>query len=95
MEIIKKKRLPMQIQLTYTNPDGERYLQVVNDHRELTDNRADLLNDTNFALFAASTLQKASKFIKEGKLGEAEAEIKRFRSLVDEVFSKKEKKEDL
>jgi hypothetical protein len=33
IEIIKQKRLPMQVQLTYTNDEGARYLQVVNDHR--------------------------------------------------------------
>jgi len=33
LDIIKRKRLPMQVQLTYTNPNGEKYLQVVNDHR--------------------------------------------------------------
>lgn len=55
----------MQVQLTYTNPNGERYLQVVNDHRELTLNTNDLLNDTNFPLFAASTLQKVSQLIKD------------------------------
>ena len=65
MEIIKKKRLPMQVQLTYTNPDGEKYLQVVNDHRELTLDRTEVLGSTDFPLFSVAMLQKISKFIKE------------------------------
>ena len=72
----------MQVQLTYQNPNGAQYLQVVNDHRELTLNAADVFNDTNFALFSSSSLQKISRLIKEGKFEEAEREIKRFKSLV-------------
>lgn len=72
MEIIKQKRLPMQVQLTYTNDEGARYLQVVNDHRELTLNANDVFNDTDFALFSTSTLQKTSKLIKDLQFTEAE-----------------------
>lgn len=62
----------MQVQLTYRNPNGAQFLQVVNDHRELTLNAADVFNDTNFALFSSSALQKTSKLIKEEKFEEAE-----------------------
>jgi len=72
MDIIKQKRLPMQVQLTYTNDEGARYLQVVNDHRELTLNANDVFNDTDFALFSTSSLQKISKLIKDEKFSEAE-----------------------
>lgn len=95
MDIIKRKRLPMQIQLTYTNPEGEKYLQIVNDHRELTLDKNEMLSATDFGLFSASTLQRVSRMIKDENFGQAEAEIRRFRSMVDEVFSKKEKKADL
>lgn len=83
MNILKRKRLPMQVQLTYTNPDGERYIQVINDYREVTEDRNQLLSETNFSLFSSSTLQKVSKLIKEENFTAAEAEISRFRSLVN------------
>ena len=89
MDIIKQKRLPMQVQLTYTNEEGARYLQVVNDHRELTLNANDVFNNTDFPLFSTSSLQKISKLIKDEKFSEAEAQIRRFNSLLKEVFSKK------
>jgi hypothetical protein len=73
MDIIKQKRLPMQVQLTYTNEEGARYLQVVNDHRELTLNANDVFNNTDFPLFSTSSLQKISKLIKDEKFSEAEA----------------------
>jgi len=72
MDIIKQKRLPMQVQLSYTNDEGARYLQVVNDHRELTLNANDVFNDTDFALFSTSSLQKIIKVIKDEKFSEAE-----------------------
>lgn len=40
-------------------------------------------------------LQKVSRLIKEEKFTQASTEIKRYRSLVDEVFAKKETKKDL
>jgi hypothetical protein len=61
----------------------------------LTLDQAAVLNDTNYALFSASMLQKISKLIKEEKFDLADIEIKRYRSLVDEIFSKKEAKKDL
>ena len=90
LDIIKRKRLPMQVHLTYINPDGQKYLQVVNDHRELTLDHAAVFNDTNYSLFSVSMLQKTSRLIKDAEFTRAEAEIKRYRSLVEEVFSKKE-----
>lgn len=49
----------------------------------------------NFGLFAASVIQKVSKFIREAKYVEAEEEIKKYRSLVQEVFIKSETKEKI
>jgi hypothetical protein len=49
----------------------------------------------NFGLFAASVLQKVSKFIREAKYVEAEEEIKKYISLVQEVFIKSETKEKI
>ena len=71
MQIIKRKRLPMQVQLSYTNPDGECYLQVVNDHRELTLDAAAVFGDTNYTLFSIAMLQKISKLIKEDNFSQA------------------------
>ena len=65
--------LPMQVQLTYINPSGEKFIQVINDYREVTQDRNQLLSETNFSLFSSSTLQKVSKLIKEDSLAEAEA----------------------
>jgi hypothetical protein len=73
LNILSRKRLPMQVQLTYTNPSGEKFIQVINDYREVTQDRNQLLSETNFSLFSSSTLQKVSKLIKEDSLAEAEA----------------------
>ena len=59
---------------------------MVNDHREFTQDRDIVLGDTSFALFAGSMLQKVSKLIKEEKFDQAETEIKRYKSMVSEVF---------
>ena len=83
MDIIKQKRLPIQVQLTYTNPNGEVFLQIVNDHRIPTQDESVVFGDTNYALFATSMLQKISRLIKEEKFTQAATEIKRYRSLVD------------
>ena len=63
----------MQVQLTYTNPDGEKYLQVMNDHRELTLDQTAVLGSTDFPLFSVSMLQKISKLIKEEKFTDAQS----------------------
>lgn len=54
----------MQVQLTYTNPNGSKYLQVITDYRQFTFNKDDLTKELNFGLFSASQLQKISAFIK-------------------------------
>ncbi len=73
LNILSRKRLPMQVQLTCINPSGEKFIQVINDYREVTQDRNQLLSETNFSLFSSSTLQKVSKLIKEDSLTEAEA----------------------
>ena len=55
----------MQVQLTYIGRDGSKFLQVVTDWRELTQDEKAMYDGANFALFAASTLQRASKKIKD------------------------------
>jgi hypothetical protein len=58
----------MQIQLTYTGRNGWRYLQVVTDWREITDNPNEIYLDANFSLFATSVLQCVSSKMKDGNL---------------------------
>lgn len=54
----------MQVQLTYTSPSGNKYLQVISDFRILSENEEEIMKDMNFGLFAASNLQKISALIK-------------------------------
>lgn len=54
----------MQIQLTYTGRNNWKYLQIVTDWRELTENLNDIYEGANFSLFAASVLQRASAKIR-------------------------------
>jgi len=49
----------------------------------------------NFGLYAASALQKISKKIKEEHFDEAKDEVRRYNSLVKEVFSKSESQKEL
>ncbi len=64
IDLFKCKRVPMQVQLSYTGRDGSKYLQIITDWRELTQNKDDIYNAANFGLFAASVLQNASINIK-------------------------------
>lgn len=79
----------MQVQLTYTSPSGDKYLQVITDFRILSENQAEIMKDMNFGLFAASNLQKISALIKEESFEAADTEIKSYQRIVEEVFSKK------
>lgn len=54
----------MQVQLSYTTPNGVKYLQVITDYRQLSENKEDIFKEMNFGLFSASTLQKVSGLIK-------------------------------
>lgn len=56
----------MQIQLTYTGRNNWKYLQIVTDWRELTENLNDIYEGANFSLFAASVLQRTSSKIRDG-----------------------------
>ena len=71
-ESFANKKVPMQIQLTYTTPSGAKYLQVITDYRILSENKEDLFEEINFALFAASKLQKLSSLIRDERFEEAE-----------------------
>jgi uncharacterized membrane protein len=64
-DLYNQKNLPMQVQLSYTGLNGNRYLQVFTDWREMTTDEAALFEDANFGVFGASILQKASKHIKD------------------------------
>jgi hypothetical protein len=61
----------MQVQISYTGLNGNRYLQVFTDWREMTEDESVLFEDANFGLFAASILQKVSKSIKDENFDEA------------------------
>jgi hypothetical protein len=89
------KKALMQVQLTYTSPSGAKYLQVITDYRDLSENKEDVLKEMNFGLFAASTLQRISTLIKNGNFEEAAQQIKNYDKMVEEVFSKKEDKKQL
>lgn len=67
LDLYREKNLPMQVQLTYTGLNGNRYLQVITDWREMTTDEAALFEDANFGVFAASILQKVSKYITDGQ----------------------------
>lgn len=79
----------MQVQLTYVSPTGAKYLQVITDYRELSENKEDVLAGMNFGLFAASTLQRISSLIRDSSFNEAAAQIAAYHRTVEEVFSKK------
>lgn len=62
--MFNKPRVPMQIELAYTGRDGSRFLQVVTDWRELTQDQKAMFDGASFATFAAGILQSASKSIR-------------------------------
>ena len=70
-EMMAQKRAYMQVQLSYTNPQGSQYTQVITDYRDLSENKEDLMKEMNFGLFAASSLQRISKMVKEERFDEA------------------------
>jgi hypothetical protein len=78
----------MQIQLTYVGRNGNKYKQIITDWRELTEDEKAVFDDANFAMFAASVLQRASAKIKTQDFSEAEKVIKGYWSIVNEKFSK-------
>jgi|JI6StandDraft_1071083.scaffolds.fasta_scaffold01508_23 hypothetical protein len=87
-ELYNRKNLPMQVELSYTSPNGNRYMQVFTDWREMTEDESALFEDANFGLFAASILQKVSKSIKDEHFEEAEKLIEKYRKLCELKFSK-------
>jgi hypothetical protein len=36
LDLFNQKRVPMQVQLTYVGRNGDKYMQVITDWRELT-----------------------------------------------------------
>ena len=64
IDLYKKAKVPMQVQLEYTGRKGEQYLQIITDWRELVEDENDVYEGANFGLFAASVLQRASQKVK-------------------------------
>ena len=85
----------MQIQLFYTGRDGSKFMQVITDWRELTNDAKAIYDGANFGLFAASVLQRASRKIKDQEFKDAQAIINGYWSICKETFSKTESKEEL
>lgn len=81
-ELLNRPKALMQVQLSYTNPSGSKYIQVITDYRLLSNNEDDLLKQLNFRLFAASTLQKVSNLIKTEDFVRADEEIKKYSKIV-------------
>lgn len=42
-ELLNRPKALMQVQLSYTNPSGSKYIQVITDYRLLSNNEDDLL----------------------------------------------------
>lgn len=54
----------MQVHLTYLARNGNKYMQVITDWRQGTEDEKEIYEGANFGLFAASILQRASAKIK-------------------------------
>lgn len=65
-QMFKCTRLPIQIQISYTGRDSNRYLQVFTDWREVTDNVKEIIAATDFKVFSAGMLQHISPMIQQG-----------------------------
>ena len=55
----------MQIQVNYNSKNGNKYLQIYTDWRQIVANADELFEDANLGVFAANTLQKVSTAIKD------------------------------
>ena len=86
LDLYKRTKLPMQIQLDYINQKGDRYLQIVTDWRLIADSIDEIYDDANFGLFAASILQSASEKIRSENFKFAESILSGYWSLLKEKF---------
>ena len=92
MQLFKRPKVPMQIQMSYTGRNGGKYMQVITDWRLLTEDKTLLYEGMNFGLFSASTLQNVSNLIRAEKFEEAQKVIFNYYANVEKRFIKSEKK---
>lgn len=88
--LFKSTRLPIQLQLTYTGSNSNRYLQVFTDWREVTENEDELVESADFGVLAASIRQLVSRKIRDGEFEAAKLAIQRFDKLCANNFGKVE-----
>lgn len=90
LTLFEKDEVPMQMQLNYTARDGSKFIQVITENHKLARDKKEMFNDVNFAFFATSTLQRASRMIKDLNFEEAKNILQGYKSSIKTKFGKSE-----
>merc|ERR1711924_571873 len=68
-------KVPFQLQLRYTRPDGEEVLQVLTRRPALQTNRGDVEADINGTCIALSGIHRAARLAQQGEYRPARCEL--------------------
>ena len=85
------KNLIFQIEVTYRNKAGGKYIRVITKNMEVSDNKEEIEKQANFDIITACEIQKSAKLAGQGLIREAQAQAHVARKFLEK--NKKKSKE--